>query len=402
MSRIGDLIQELCPNGVQLRALGDVASYSSTRVASTELDIDTFVGVDNLLAGKAGLVAATYRPNTDTLTEFRPGDILIGNIRPYLKKIWLADRRGGCSGDVLAVRILPGLTGELTSEFLYYVLSSDAFFAYDVQHARGAKMPRGNKQAILRFPVPVPPIQVQREIVRVLDLFQSLEAKLEAELEARRHQYDHYRDALMAFSGQPDVQWVPLGELGEIFRGRRFLKSDYVSDGIGCMHYGELYTTYGTSATTVVSHVRPELAPNLRFAQPGDVVIAEVGETVEEVGKAVAWVGDEEIAIHDGCFGFRHSINPVYVSYCLQTAAFHSQKRKFVARAKVKRLSLPGLAKIAIPVPSIEDQERIVAILDPFNALVNDMSVGLPAELAARRMQYEYYRDRLLSFEAAA
>ena len=91
-------------------------------------------------------------------------------------------------------------------------------------------------------------------------------------------------------------------------------------------------------------------------------------------------------------------INPKFVAHYFQSAAFHSQKNRFVARAKVKRLSGESLAKITIPVPPASDQARIVGILDRFDALVNDLSIGLPAELRARRQQYQHYRDRLLTF----
>ena len=193
-----------------------------------------------------------------------------------------------------------------------------------------------------------------------------------------------------------------MGEIGNFVRGRRFTKNDVVEDGIPSIHYGEIYTHYGVAASSAISHVRAEMAKQLRYAQPNDVVIAAVGETVEDVGKAVAWLGDEDVAIHDDCFVFRHSMNPRYVSYYFQTDAFHAQKNRCVARAKVKRLSGESLAKIMIPVPSPEEQARIVSILDKFDALVNDLSSGLPAEIKARRQQYEHYRDRLLTFAAAA
>ena len=195
---------------------------------------------------------------------------------------------------------------------------------------------------------------------------------------------------------------MTLSEIGKFIRGRRFTKADYVEDGVGCIHYGEIYTHYGTSANEVISHVRPEMKANLRFAKPGDVVITDVGETVEDVGKAVAWIGSEEVAIHDHCYAFRHSMNPKFVSYCMQTTSFIAEKAKYVARTKVNTLLIDGFSKIRIPVPSREEQERIVAILEKFDALVNDLGSGLPAEIKARRQQYEHYRDYLLRFREAA
>ena len=116
-----------------------------------------------------------------------------------------------------------------------------------------------------------------------------------------------------------------MGEIGKFTRGRRFTKEDYTSDGIGCIHYGDIYTQYGTSAKEAVSHVRSELAGSLRFATTGDVVIAAVGETVEDVGKAVAWLGQEDVAVHDDCFTFHHDQNPKFVAYCFQTPTFNAE-----------------------------------------------------------------------------
>ena len=193
-----------------------------------------------------------------------------------------------------------------------------------------------------------------------------------------------------------------LNEIGEFIRGRRFTKADYVEDGVPCIHYGEIYTHYGTAANSVMSHVRPEMANSLRYAKPGDVVITDVGETVEDVGKAVAWVGDEEVAIHDHCYAFRHSMNPKFIAYCMQTTSFVAEKAKYVARTKVNTLLIEGFSKIRIPVPPLDEQERIAAILERFDTLVNNITDGLPAEIAARRQQYAHYRDRLLTFKEAA
>jgi type I restriction enzyme M protein len=195
-----------------------------------------------------------------------------------------------------------------------------------------------------------------------------------------------------------NVEWKPMGKIGEFIRGRRFTKEDVVENGIPSIHYGEIYTHYGTATSVTTSHVRRDLAGQLRFAQPGDVVIAAVGETVEDVAKAVAWLGAEPVAIHDDTFLFRSEMNAKFVSYAMQSAAFHTQKNKYVARAKVKRLGAESLAKIAIPVPSRAEQDRIVDLLDRLDELVAGLSDDLRAEAAARRIQYKHYRDHLLSF----
>ena len=253
------------------------------------------------------------------------------------------------------------------------------------------------------FPIPIPPLEVQREIARVLDKFTQLEAELKAELkaelEARRQQYEYYRDQLLTFVGIEGVQWIPMGKIGTLTRGRRFTKTDMTSSGVPCIHYGEIYTHYRVSTRKTISHVRDILASKLRYAKPGDVVIAGVGETVKDVAKAVAWLGETPVAIHDDTFSFRSKQDPTYISYAMQTIAFQEQKERWVSRAKVKRIGNEGISQIVIPVPSLEEQRRIVSILDKFDSLVNDLSIGLPAELEARRKQYEYYRDRLLTFE---
>ena len=136
-----------------------------------------------------------------------------------------------------------------------------------------------------------------------------------------------------------------------------------MDEGLPSIHYGEIYTHYGVAATATISHVRPDLAPTLRFARPGDVIIAAVGETVEDVGKALAWLGTDQVAVHDDCFIFRSSLDPKYVVYFMQSDAFNRPKEAFVARAKVKRLSTDGLAKLRIPVPPLEVQHEIVRVL---------------------------------------
>jgi type I restriction enzyme, S subunit len=260
-----------------------------------------------------------------------------------------------------------------------------------------------------KVPIPCPDnqtksLEIQGRIVRILDTFTELISDLISELTARKKQYNHYRDQLLRFE-ETEVEWKALSEIGKFIRGRRFTKADYVEDGISAIHYGEIYTRYGTFTDQTFSQVRRNMADSLRFAEPGDVVITDVGETVEDVGKAVAWLGDKKVAIHDHCYAFRHEMDPKFVSYCMQTASFIAEKAKYVARTKVKTLLINGFSKVAIPVPypndpkkSLTEQARIVEMLDKYDALINSISEGLPREIELRQKQYEHYRDLLLSF----
>lgn len=183
--------------------MASIADYSDTRISAKHLNSDTYVGVDNILQNRAGKAHSSYVPQTGKFTEYKAGDILIGNIRPYLKKIWHADRQGGTNGDVLVVRIKAEEKRSISSRYLYQILADDKFFDYDMRHAKGAKMPRGDKTAIMQYQVAIPPLDEQERIVAILDKFDALvndlSQGLPAEIAARRQQYEHYRDRLLTF-----------------------------------------------------------------------------------------------------------------------------------------------------------------------------------------------------------
>ena len=390
MSRIDELIAQFCPEGVEYRELGELLNYEQPGKYLVEsIAYDDNHATPVLTAGQTFILG--YTDETEGIYPASPEEpvIIFDDFTTAFKWVDFPFKAKSSAMKMLTLK-----SDTLDSlRYAFYAMQTITYAPQD--HAR---------QWIgtySKFFIPVPPLEVQREIVKVLDTFTKLEAELEAELEARLRQYKYYRDALLAFKDQ-NVRWVTMAEVGEFLRGRRFTKADYVEDGVGCIHYGEIYTHYGISANEVISQVRPEMKATLRFAKPGDVVITDVGETVEDVGKAVAWIGTEEVAIHDHCYAFRHSMNPKFVSYCMQTTSFNAEKAKYVARTKVNTLLIDGFSKIRIPVPPLDEQERIVAILDKFDVLVNDLSSGLPAEIKARRQQYAHYRDRLLSFREAA
>ena len=190
--------------------------------------------------------------------------------------------------------------------------------------------------------------------------------------------------------------------IGQFIRGSGIQKSDFTDSGVGCIHYGQIHTHYGIHAKNTLSFVSSALAARSRKAQPGDLVIATTSEDDEAVAKAVAWIGTKEVAVSSDALIFRHAENPKYLSYLFQSTLFHNQKKPYITGTKVRRVSSQSLGKIQVPLPSLEEQARIVAILDKFDALVNDLSSGIPAEIAARRQQYAHYRDHLLSFKEAA
>ena len=206
MSNLEQLITKLCPNGVEYKRLSEIAEYSKERIEAKDVNEATYVGVDNLLSDKQGRTNSVYVPVEGRLTKYQVGDILIGNIRPYLKKIWLSDCTGGTNGDVLVIHIFKNT---IKPKYLYYILSSDTFFQYDMQNAKGAKMPRGNKEAIMRYSIPVPPLEVQSEIIKILDNFTELTAELTAELSARKRQYEYYRGNLFEFGDSVAYKTLP-------------------------------------------------------------------------------------------------------------------------------------------------------------------------------------------------
>ncbi|EMX3353872.1 restriction endonuclease subunit S, partial [Escherichia coli] len=192
----------------------------------------------------------------------------------------------------------------------------------------------------------------------------------------------------------------PMGQkdIGEFIRGGTFQKKDFMDAGVGCIHYGQIYTYYGTYAKKTKTHISATLAKKCKKAQKGNLIIATTSENDEDVCKAVAWLGSEDIAVSSDACIYKHNLNPKYVSYFFQTEQFQNQKRQYITGAKVRRVNADNLSKILIPVPSMEIQERIVSILDKFDTLTNSITEGLPREIALRQKQYEYYRDLLFSF----
>ena len=186
---------------VEWKTLSEVAKYSKDRISFEYLNEKNYIGVENLLKNRLGKIDSSNVPIEGNSIKFDIGDTLIGNIRPYLRKIWLADVEGGTNGDVLAIRVKD--KNKILPEFLYQLLSDEKFFDYNIKYSKGAKMPRGDKEKIMEYKIPLPPLPVQEYIVSILDKFDALvndlSQGLPKEIELRQKQYEYYREKLLNF-----------------------------------------------------------------------------------------------------------------------------------------------------------------------------------------------------------
>lgn len=367
MSRIEDLIARHCPRGVEYKPLGDVVkNLDSQRRPVTRSDRSAgqypYYGANGvqdfvdgylfdgtfLLVGEDGSVV---QPDGSPVVNWAEGKIWVNNHAHVLVS----------SGDSCDLR------------FLYFFLTTVEVRPY----VTGGTQPKLNQGNMNKISIPVPPIEVQREIVRILDHF----TKLEAELEARRHQYEHYRrDLLLTDSA---VEWTTLGDIVKNFDSqRRPVTRSLRSKGV--------YPYYG--ANGVQDYVEDYIFDGtfLLVGEDGSVKQPD-GTPVLNWATGKIWVNNHAHVLisADESFDLR------YLFHYLTTVDISS----YVTGGTQPKLNQRNMNRIPVPRVSPARQSEVVTILDSFDALVNDLSIGLPAELAARRKQYEHYRDRLLTFE---
>ena len=207
--------------------------------------------------------------------------------------------------------------------------------------------------------------------------------------------------------GEMEVEWKPLGGLGELIRGNGLQKKDFTETGVPAIHYGQIYTHYGLSTTKTKSFVSPELAKQLRKVDKGDVVITNTSENLADVGKALVYLGETQAVTggHATVLKPGKRLLGKYFAHFTQTAEFAGEKRKYAKGTKVIDVSATDMAKIPIPIPcpdnpqkSLEIQAEIVRILDAYAELTAELTAELSTELSARKRQHEHYRDLLFNF----
>jgi len=384
MTRLADLINELCPDGVEYKPLDEVA----------ELKRGQSITKKSITPGDIPVIAGGRKPAYFTSSANRTGvTIVVAGSGAYAGFVSYWDQPIFVS-DAFSVKVNEEI---LVPRFIYHWMCGKQKELYSLKSGGG--VPHVYPKDVAKFKCPIPPLEVQCEIVRILDQFTTLEAELEAELEARRTQYEYYRNQLLSYdalASRVSVKWVKLGEVAsKIITGVTPKAADpkYYQDATNpwIRTQDVNFCRINEASAFVTDQAITELP--LKWVSPHSVVVAISGASAGRSAilniRAVTNQHCCNIEINSKLADFR------YVYYCI--ASCYEQLRN-LGRGARGDLNVSIIKSFEIPLPTLDEQRYIADILDRFDALVNDISSGLPAEIAARRAQYEYYRDRLLSF----
>ncbi|EFM22545.1 restriction endonuclease subunit S [Selenomonas sp. oral taxon 149] len=406
MSRLREMIKELCPDGVEYKKLGEIAT-NVFRGAGIKRDELTAMGIPCVRYGEIyttyGIWFDSCVSHTDEtfLTNpkyFGHGDILFAITGESVEEIakstaYIGHDKCVAGGDIVV------LQHEQNPKYLSYVLSTEMAQRQKSKGRVKSKVVHSSVPAIKEIVIPVPPLPIQNEIVKMLDNFTELTAELTAELTLRKKQYSFYRDSLLNFSRDDvDVEWKTLGDVCDILSGYPFDSSQFVNNGIrlmrgmnvkrGVLDFQEGNNRYWKNTDGLDKYKLK--ADDIIIAMDGSLVGQSYGLVKKEhlpllLVQRVARVRSKESNSH-------------YVYHYISSGKLTEYVNAKRTAGAVPHISLKDIEKFEIPFPDIEKQNKIAEILDRFDALCNDLTQGLPAEIAARKKQYEYYRDKRLTF----
>ena len=373
MSKLETLIQQLCPNGVEYKRLGDVLTIKNGR------DYKSFESGSVPVYGSGGIMAYI-----NTAVYDKPS-VLIPR-KGSLEKLYYVDKPFWNVDTIFYTEINTEL---VCPKFVYYWLAKQHLERLN----KAGGVPSLTQAVLNKITIPVPPLEIQREIVRILDHFTELTTELTAELTveltARQKQYEYYRDRLLIQGDK--VVWMTLGDIGKVSMCKRIMKAETSSQGeVPFFKIG----TFGKEPDAYITREKfEEYCEKYSFPKKGDVLISAagtIGRTVIYDGKPayyqdsnIVWLDNDESKVLNKYLYYYYQLQPWAVS----------------TGGTIARLYNDNISKAKIAVPPLDEQHRIVSILDRFDALCNDLTSGLPAEIAARQKQYEYYRDKLLTFK---
>ena len=407
MSRLDELIQELCPNGVEYKAIGDCVhktqniKWASANGTYSYIDL-TSVDRDTHQIIEAQTIDANNAPSR-AQQIVQTDDVLFATTRPTLKRYCIIDNRYDgqiCSTGFCVLRANRAI---VLPRWLYHAISSSEFFYYVEANQKGASYPAISDKEVKQFKIPVPPLPVQSEIVRILDNF--------TELTARKKQYEFYRDKLLTFGdvrggATSDAVWRTLGEvivsLNTGLNPRQFFK---LNTDDACNYYVTIReiqngTVVFSDKTDRINDEALRLCNNRSKLEVGDVLFSgtgTIGETAVISEPPTNW------NIKEGVYVIkpqRDMLDSRFLMYILRTDVMKAAIAKKVAGGTVKSIPMAEMRKLQLPVPPLDVQKRLVNVLDNFDAICSDLKIGLPAEIEARQKQYEFYRDALLTYAA--
>lgn len=389
MTKLETLIRKLCSDGVVFVKLGDVLGYEQPTKYIVKCKEYQDRGLPVLTAGQTFILG--YTDEQDGIFEASKENPVVIFDDFTTSFHWVDFNFKVKSSAMKMLRVQS--KKEVSFRFVYYAMKCIKY--QTLEHSR---------QWISKYSqieIPLPPIEVQTEIVRILDKF----TELEAELDCRKRQYEYYRDKLLSFDnvGGQDVEWKKMSEVCEIkgrigFRG--YTRNDLVSKGEGAISMSPSNIVNGVLTfddNTYLSWEKYEESPEI-MAKVGNIVFTKTGSTVGKT--ALIKKLPQECTINPQLVLITCTYcNNRYLTHVMQDTRFQAQVRKFAGIGSVPNISQKALAGILVPIPSEDEQERIANILDRFESLTTSLTAGLPAEIAARRQQYEHYRDKLLTFK---
>ncbi len=401
MTKLEELINELCPDGVEYKTIGEVCTIKKgVQLNKDKLKDNGLYPVINGGVNPSGYWDE-YNFNANLIT-ISQGGASAGYVNYMTTPFWAGAH----------CYVVEKCEECLNYTYLYHFIKMHQKTFMQCQY--GAGIPSLSLKSINSIRIPLPPLSIQSEIVHILDSFTLLTAELTAELTARQKQYAFYRDYLLDFSNEdvtkkiPDidcsnVEYKKLGDIATaIYRGAGIKRDEVTETGIPCVRYGEIYTTYNVTFNDCVSHTDEDKIQNKKYFEHGDVLFAITGESVEEIAKSCVYFGHDKCLAGGDVVVLKHNQNPKYMAYVLSTTNAQKQKSKGKVKSKVVHSSVPAISDIVIPLPPLAEQEKIANMIERFDYLCNDISTGLPVEIEARKKQYEYYRDTLLSFDDKA
>ena len=304
--------------------------------------------------------------------------------------------------------IKPNDKKELLVKFIVYWLQIEA-----KKHVKGGSgNPKLMSNVVNNIKIPIPSFETQEKIVEILDKFTNYVTELQAELQDRTKQYEYYRDMLLSedylnkLCKNPEInsyklRFTTLGEVGKFINGSGMPKTMFTSDGeVGAIHYGHIYTKYSVFVNEPIVKVSKNDAEKLKKVNKGDLVIARTSENIDDVMKTVAYLGNSQVVAGGHTAIFKHRENPKYLSHLFNgCSSFLKQKIKYARGVKVIEISTEEMKKIKVILPPLEIQNKVVEVLDKFQAFLTDTEGLLPQEIEQRQKQYEYFREKLLTFD---